>query len=208
MPLPAHYHCQNFNLSEYPSEGTAVWQAVQREFLVDAVSGEMPKQITLFQIIRDDSQQKLFVRFERKAEEIFSNFKLRDEPLWKQDVFELFVCDENVLSTYKEFQSSPWDVLFDGMITFDQQGRHSLNVSWNAEGWESKSTFYHRDKKLCSVWSLPYEVFTDSPRPNTSWRMGVFAASLMPQGQDLMAWQKTGVPNFHIPELFGFLDFE
>ena len=208
MSESAHYLCRNSSLNCIPNEDASVWDLAEKVSLIDVVSGEKPQQNTFFQIIRDDSQAQLFIRFQRETEEICSNFKLHDEPLWKQDVFELFLCDENRLNTYKELQSSPWDVLFDGIISYDNEGKRHLNISWEAQGWKSYSTFNKSEKKLISVWLLPYESLSNCPKPGLSWRFGVFAVGQNSNGQALLSWQKVGIPNFHVPELFGYLDFE
>ena len=208
MNKPTHYLCRNSSLKGVPIGGAPSWDIAQKVCLVDVVTGKTPLHNTCFQIVRDDIQAKLFVRFERDTKQIYSNFRLHDEPLWKQDVFELFICDENSTDSYKELQSSPWDVRFDGIISYDKQGKRHLNVSWDALGWESLSNFDKVKKKLTSVWSIPYDVFSSRPKPGESWRLGVFAINQLENSQDLLSWQKVGIPNFHVPACFGYLDFE
>ena len=204
----AHYLCRNSTLKEVPSAGDSAWDIAEIICLVDVVTGVKPQQNTCFQILRDDIQAKLFVRFERDTAQICSNFRLHDEPLWKQDVFELFICDEDSTETYKELQSSPWDVRFDGIISYDKQGKRHLNVSWDAPGWESISIFDKIKKKLTSVWSIPYDALSSTPISGSSWRLGVYSVNQHEDSQDLLSWQKVGMPNFHVPERFGYLDFE
>lgn len=208
MEESAHYLCPNAALKETPAAHDPAWDIAQKASLADAVTGDAPVRLTTFQILRDDRQAKIFVRFQKEADQVYSNFKIHDEPLWKQEVFELFVCDDNHLETYKELQSSPWDVLFDGIISYDKQGKRHLNVSWHAAGWESVSHFDKNNGRLTTVWSIPYDAFDTKPKAGISWRLGVFAVNQNGESQDLLSWQKLGRPNFHLPERFGYLDFE
>ena len=54
---------------------------------------------------------------------------------------------------------------------------------------------------------LPYAAFDRPPAPGTSWRFNVYRIDHSRRGIELMAWQATGEPNFHVPARFAFLDF-
>lgn len=200
----ARYTCKHVSLSEALGIQDKQWKKASRAPLVDVVEGTEPTFPTFFQWLRDDQRGCFYLRFEGKSEGKNSNFKLHDEPLWKQDVFELFLCDEDRLDAYRELQSSPWDVHFDGRISYDEKGKRHLDMSWDAKGWTSETLYLKENGTLVSQWVLPYEAFANRPQPGTSWRFGIFRVV----GQDLQAWQMTGAANFHVPQCFGFLDFE
>ncbi len=197
------YTCLNVHTDgEYPAE--AQWAKATKAFLHDVVQGGELIYPTSFQWLRDDKKGLLYLRFEGRADGRHSSFRLHDEPLWKQDVFELFLCDEGRADCYRELQCSPWDVHFDGRISFDAQGNRSLDMSWDAEGWTSDTTFDKDKGLLVSLWRLPYAAFARSPKTGEAWRFGAFRVA----GEELQAWQMTGKANFHVPERFGWLDFQ
>jgi len=197
------YRCLNIQSGQQgplPSQ----WEKAPKAALCDVVTGGSPRFPTVFQWLRDDGQGMLYLRFEGKAQGRHSTFRLHDEPLWKQDVFELFLCDEGRLDAYRELESSPWDLRFDGRISYDKQGNRSLDMSWDAEGWVSETSFDKESGLLVSVWKLPYAALAAAPREGGFWRFGVFRVA----GEELQAWQMTGEANFHVPERFGWLDFQ
>lgn len=198
------YPCKDIGSGHTPGPDEALWKQAPKAELVDVVTGETPALSTFFQCLRSDGQGCLYLRFEGKSEGRHSTFRLHDEPLWKQDVFELFICDEGRLDRYRELQSSPWDVRFDGNIRYDEKGERHLDVSWDAEAWTSETVYDRKTGRLITVWKLPYEVFESKPKAGESWRMGVFRVA----GEELQAWQMTGKANFHVPARFGYLDFE
>ncbi len=198
------YPCKNVGPGRQVRRDDALWAQAPEAFLVDVVSGKEPALLSFFQCLRDDERGLLYLCFEGESKGRHSTFKLHDEPLWKQDVFELFICDEGRLDRYRELQSSPWDLRFDGYICYDEEGRRHLDVSWDAKGWTSETGYFKQPGKLISLWTIPYEVFDRRPQSGESWRMGVFRVA----GKELQAWQMTGAANFHVPERFGYLDFE
>lgn len=203
----AEYSCLNLPCPQMPEADSEVWHKVPVAKLVDVVSGQPPRLATSFQMFRDDAVARFYVRFAGEDDGIQSSFTMHDEPLYREDVLELFIADENRLDRYKELQVSPWDLHFDGLITYDDQGQRSLDMTWDVAGWHSRSCFDLKARRMASVWSLPYAAFAGVPKKGTSWRFNAFRIDHGPEGQSLQAWQKTGVANFHVPERFGYLMF-
>ena len=77
-------------------------------------------------------------------------------------------------------------------------------MSWDAKGWTTRTGFDKGSGRLISIWTLPYEALENKPKSGSSWRFGVFRVA----GEELQAWHMTGAANFHVPERFGYLDFE
>lgn len=208
MDKPARYSCHSLHLPGGTLPDDKAWANLPSLQLVDVVTGESPFLSTQCQLARDDARQLLFVRFQGEDDEIHSSFRLLDEPLYRQDVFELFLCEDGDLTRYKELECSPWDVHFDGLIHFPQGGRPKLDVDWDIEGWTSQTVYDAQQHRITSLWALPYAAFSRPPKTGESWRMGVFRIDHSRRGQSLQAWQATGQPNFHVPERFGYLDFK
>lgn len=207
MTERARYACQRLAVRPGSELDAGLWSGLPALELVDVVSGETPFLSTRCQLLRDDERQLLFVRFQGEDDEQHSAFRLLDEPLYRQDVFELFLCEDGDLTRYKELECSPWDVHFDGLIHFVEGEGPRLDVSWDIGGWRSHTHFDRKRNLIVSCWALPYAAFSREPRAGESWRMGVFRIDHSQRGQSLQAWQATGQPNFHVPERFGSLDF-
>ncbi|MHC1785616.1 MAG: carbohydrate-binding family 9-like protein [Christensenellales bacterium] len=208
MSQSARYTCRNVHLEGIPDQGDLIWEAVPAVALLDVSSGGQPFLATQLQILRDDAQRLLLLRFQGEDDEVHSAFKLLDEPLYRQDVFEVFLSEDGDLRAYKELEVSPWDIHFDGLIRYSQDGLRHLDVSWDIAGWKSLTTIRQDKQRIVSLWALPYSAFSSEPKPGSSWRFNAFRIDHSSRGVSLQAWQPTGEPNFHVPEHFGYLDFD
>ncbi len=199
--------CINFCPSGFPGNEDAIWDKAARVPLVHVENGQRPFLRTEFSVFRCDEQRVLYFRFWGEDDEWHSCFRMHDEPLYREDVFEAFISDAGSSRHYLELEVSPHDVHFDGAITYEESGIRHLNMSLDIEGWETRTV---RDKvKLttASVWALPYGAFSSPPENGRSWRINVFRIDHSRRGEALLAWQQTKVNNFHVPECFGYLDF-
>ena len=199
--------CVNLSVEGFPDSEDAVWDRAAKATLVDVKTGDRAFLHTEFSVFSCDKQQKLYFRFCAEDDEWHSCFRLHDEPLYRQDVFEIFICDDNNLKHYLELEASPHDIRFDGVITYDEQNARHLNTSVDVKGWATYTVRDRSGSTTTSVWALPYGVFENPPKAGEFWRINVFSIDHRRRGEALLAWQKTGENNFHVPERFGFLDF-
>lgn len=205
--LKNHILCRNMACSGLPDAGHAVWAKAERYPFVDVVSGEAPFLETTVSVIRCDEEAALYLRYEGRDDEVHTSFRLHDEPLYREDVFEAFIADQNDLTTYKELEVSPYDVRFDGLIRYDKDGRRNLLMGYDVHGWVTQTVFDRERGSITSVWKIPYTAFDAPPSAGASWRVNFFRIDHSVRGMALQAWQKTGLPTFHVPERFGYLDF-
>lgn len=201
------YPCINLPLPAFPGALDPAWEQAQDAQLLEVESGLQPFLSTSFRVLRDDAQQALFIRFEAQDDCIRSTYRLHDETLYTQDVFELFVSDGENLYAYKEIEVSPYDLHFTGTISYTKEGTRVLDMGWDIPGFQTHTTFDKQKNQTYSVWKLPYAAFVRPPAPGTSWRVNAFRVDHSPRGEELQAWQPTGQRNFHVPERFGWLDF-
>ena len=199
--------CENFPFSGFPTADNEKWSKVQKVSLVDVETGELPFLSTSFAAFRSDEQERIFFKFTGEDDVIRSYFRLKDEPIYLADVFELFISDTNDLNNYIELEVSPHNVKFDGRITYDEQGTRLLDMSYDIEGWKTRTIFCDKKSRITSVWSIPYSAFASSPKAGSHWRFNAFRIDHSDRGVSYQAWQKTGEINFHVPSVFGYLDF-
>ena len=155
----------------------------------------------------DDS---LVVRFVCRQEEpltVNSNpqFDKKTIGLWHKDVCEIFIApDPKTPERYFEFEASPLGEWIDLAITFEPGGRqtdfdfHSgMTVAANLGG-----------DQMTIVMQIPWSQFLPKPEKGDRWRVNLFRC--IGVGDDrYLAWQPTYAtePNFHVPEVFGWLEF-
>lgn len=202
-----HLQCRNILCEGFPDADSPLWKKADRFFLQDVVTGEKPFLSTEFSAFRCDVSQIIYFLFAGEDDAVQSVFRLRDEPIYREDVFEVFIADENDLSNYKELEVSPHDVLFDGLISYGSDGERRLNMAYDIRDWKTQTTYYEEKHRITSVWAVPYAAFSTPPQNGTSWRINAFRIDHSIRGISLQAWQKTGEPNFHVPSAFGYLDF-
>ena len=201
------YVCQNVKMPLMPKAGDPVWEMAAQAYLSDVESGQTPFLLTEFRLLRDDAQRALFVRFKGQDDEVVSTFRRHDECLYEQDVFELFIADGEGLTAYKEIEVSPYDRHFTARVSFKSPDDFSLDMGWDIPGFITHADLKREQNLTFSLWRLPYDAFEKAPLPGTSFRFNAFRIDHSIRGRSLQAWQHTGIPNFHVPERFGFLDF-
>ncbi|MDO5022729.1 MAG: carbohydrate-binding family 9-like protein [Eubacteriales bacterium] len=201
-------HCKNIETSKFPAAADKIWSNLESNELVDVQTGDKPFLTTTVRCFRDDTIQKLFFKFVGEDDNVLSYFRFKDEPLYKQDVFELFIADSLDTSKYIELEVSPHNVKFDGLISYSKNGERKLDMSFDILDWETFTVFDKKKSKTTSVWSIPYSAFKNPPKVGDRWRLNAFRIDHSIRGVSYQAWQKTGEINFHVPEAFGYLHFE
>lgn len=88
--------------------------------------------------VRDGS---LLVRFDGRDEGTVATLHRRDEALWTEDVYEVFVAPVDPPTLYFEFEISPLATLFDALVSSPDLVRATMkvDVSWNLPGLRGRS---------------------------------------------------------------------
>lgn len=201
------YACYNHLLAGFPSFDDPVWDKVPREELAEVESGKRPFLHTEFQLFRDDAAKAFYLKITAEDDEVHSTYRLNDETLYTQDVFEMFISDTARLDRYREIEVSPFDVTFTGDIRFMKDGTRALDMDWDLPGFVTVTRHVRADHETLSIWKMPYGAFAAPPAPGKPWRFNVFRVDHSRRGEELQAWQPIGARNFHVPERFAWLDF-
>jgi hypothetical protein len=107
--------------------------------LRDAVTGEPPRLRTSVRVgLRDGA---LLVRFDGRDDGTVATLRRRDEPLWTEDVYEVFLSPCDPPTVYFEFEINPLGTLFDARIESPDLARATIraDVSWDLTGLRGKS---------------------------------------------------------------------
>ncbi|MDR1570071.1 MAG: carbohydrate-binding family 9-like protein [Oscillospiraceae bacterium] len=185
-----------------------LWRELPAVSLSDTVTGAPPRQATEVRSCYDPDARLWYVRFDALDDEIISDFANRDDKLYEQDVFEMFYGDTGESCRYKELEVSPHNVQFDADITFKKLWEIQGDVAWNLVGWVSATAYHEAEKRLVSVWSIPFDSLAVCPAPGVVWPINFYRIDRSSVGDELQAWSPTGLPNFHVPDKFGKILFD
>ncbi|HUM12358.1 MAG TPA: carbohydrate-binding family 9-like protein [Myxococcaceae bacterium] len=192
----------------------AAWRGATPLTLVDSLDGRPAAFRTTARLAWDD--EALYVAFECEDPDVWGTFSKRDEPLYTQEVVEIFLDADADGRTYDEIEVSPHNVVFDAYFPARRQG---MDLSWDSglqsavkvsgtiddasdrdQGWtvEMRIPF----ARLHSVPHLP-------PKPGDRWRFNLYRLELpdrkQAQGQ---AFSPLYVGDFHAVDRFAWLVFD
>ena len=204
----AHYSCQYISVEEAKDSMASIpWGAMPSLVLVDNVTGEpsleqttvrgcWSEQFLCFQYICQDS----FVR---------SDYTKRDEPLYEQDVIEIFIDEEGNGIHYIELEISPHNVIFDAKIINNGQGKVTdIDLAWDIEGLRTE---IHRPQSEIYIYYIyiPATNFAAPLEKGKTMKVNFYRIDEQRSGErEYQAWRPTGAINFHLAQYFGEMILE
>jgi hypothetical protein len=171
--------------------------------LTDARTGACPRLSTAVRVGLRGA--KLCVRFDGRDDGVVATYRERDAPLWKEDVFEVFLAAEDPPRRYFEFEVNPLGALFDARVESPELSRVSMHVdtTWDCAGLEARVTC--RPDRWSALLTIPLASLCDGLRPS-HFRANFFRID---RGaiDEFTAWSPAGTDpaDFHVPERFGVL---
>lgn len=205
--IPAHYVQSDLtaNELEHPE-----WTNAQPIQITRRWSGEDAPASRHAQARIIWTPEALWVRFEaRQTEPLVVNAQPQTETktigLWDRDVCEIFLApDAERPERYFEFEAAPTGEWVDLAINQKPEGRET------DRDFHSGMTTAARiaAEQLTITMRIPWTNAIPQPQPGDKWRVNLFRC--IGEGDErYLAWQPTftPVPNFHVPEVFGWLEF-
>jgi hypothetical protein len=142
-----------------------------------------------------------------------------DDPIYKEEVVELFLCPSGDLRHYFELEISPRNVLFDAKVFSPELQRRSMLVQteWHAPGLRSAvgvSGTIEDPSDVDVGWivevALPFADLglAGPPSPGTRWRANFYRIE-RGEVDEFTCWSPTlkEPADFHVPERFGTIEF-
>lgn len=172
-----------------------------------ATDGASPRLAMSVAAYRDDECLTLVYRGD--DDELVATMYGHDEPLWKEDVVEIFLAPEG-LTPYYEIEVNPLGTAFDARIESPDGIRATMVVDL---GWTCDGLFaaVRRDdeRTLQIVMRIPFAAFGMAPRAGDEWRGNLFRVDRSRRGDEYSAWQPTmkTPADFHVTGAFGVLRF-
>ena len=189
---------------------TLPWHLLPALPLVLAEDGGVPVQPTELRLAA--SAERLWVRFDCRDDEPWSTFTQRDEPLWQEEVVEVFLAaGERVPRRYVELEINPGGALFDAWVDnpTGDRARMTVDTGWDCPGlaWEAGEV---RDGWWAAL-SIPWRSVLGGPTVEVPrlWRANFYRID-RPSGAppEHSAWSPTlaDPADFHRPGRFGVLE--
>jgi len=157
------------------------------------------------------SNKALHLRFVcHQGEPLIINDKPQQEKrtmgLWDRDVCEIFIApDPQVVERYFEFEAAPTGEWTDIAIHWTPEKRES---DWEFASQMTTAARVETERVTIAM-RIPWSERIPEPQPEDRWRVNLFRCVGKDPDRGYLAWQstKTPKPNFHVPQVFGWLVF-
>ena len=217
---PCFYRCRRIR-TPIEVDGAldeAAWLAAEpaSAFMLSAGSGP-PRLPTEARLCWDETH--LYVAFSCRDTDIWGTYTQRDEPLFDEEVVEIFLCPTGNLQHYYEFEVNPRGTVFDAKVFNPELDRRTMLVDreWDAAGLRTAvrvaGTLGQRDDHdlgWIAELAIPFADLglPSPPTPNEQWRMNLYRIE-RGEVEEFSAWSPTlkSPPDFHVPSRFGTLVF-
>lgn len=185
------------------SRGASLDEAVPFS-LRDVLTGGEPRQATMVRVGCTDAE--LQIRFEAADDDPWATLAERDAPLYTEEVVEVFLDPLGDLGGYVEIEVNPLNAVLDLMIRRNRRGLLK-DFRWQCEGLRTAVT--RQPDGWTTELHIPWlSIAPEPPAPGAVWRANFTRIDRPKTGpRELSAWAATGVPLFHVPECFGYLEF-
>ena len=127
--------------------------------------------------------------------------------LWDRDVCEIFIApDPTVLERYFEFEAAPNGEWLDVAIHWTKDKRES---DWEFNSHMTTAARIEKDRVTIAM-RIPWNHWIHEPRTGERWRVNLFRCVGSDPTRGYLAWQPTRTPHpdFHVPQVFGWLVFK
>ena len=199
-----HYLCTYLS-SEYDNVAIAdlPWNLLESVELVDTVTATRCSEATYVRACWNES--KLYFHFHCVDHYIRSDYEKHDDPLYNQDVIEIFIDEQATGRRYIELEVSPHNVVFDAMIENDGEGRiTSTNLAWDVAGLETKVV--KSEATVDYYVGIPLHNFESTLHHGKQLKINFYRIDEDETGErEYQAWCPTGAIQFHMPQRFGTL---
>ncbi len=190
---------------------SVVWHKTEAVYLTKLWSGRKAETGRQAEIRLLWNKKSLFVRFEaNQTEPLIINSTIdktrKAIDLWEKDVCEIFVAPNvDTPENYFEFEVAPTGEWIDLAIIWSPEKRET---DWNYQSNMKVATEIFEDK-IISAMEIPFAAFGKVPNAGDIWLGNMFRCIGEGETRGYLAWQPTftEVPNFHVPSVFGKIEF-
>ncbi|QRN94312.1 carbohydrate-binding family 9-like protein [Archangium violaceum] len=192
----------------------AVWKDATPVVLRGSFDGRPASLRTEARLAYDD--QHLYVAFDVEDPDVWGTLRKRDEPIYEQEVVEIFLDANADGRTYNEMQVSPHNVTFDAYFPARRQG---MDLAWDSgmtTAVKVRGTLDEpsdRDEGWRVEMRIPFARLAEVPRlppgKGDRWRFNLYRLEHVERRQvEGQAFSPLFVGDFHALPRFGWLVFE
>lgn len=192
----------------------AAWKDATPAVLVGSFDGRPASLRTVARLTYDD--RHLYVAFEAEDPDAWGSLFQRDEPIYTQEVVEVFLDANADGRTYNELQVSPNNVLFDAYFPARRQG---MDLAWDSKMKTAVrvdgkvNDDGDRDRGWSAEMQIPFatlaQVPNTPPKRGDRWRFNLYRLEMHDRKNvEGMAFSPLFVGDFHALPRFGWLVFE
>jgi hypothetical protein len=193
------------------------WKDAPEAVLQGSIDGRPVQRKTTFRAVWDD--EFLYVAFWAEDRDIWGSLRKKDDPIYTEDVCEVFIDADGDGATYNELQVSPHNVNFDASFVFRRSDLAE------AMKWESgmqtavqvKGTL-DDDSDTDEFWSVEMKIPLKNlnavprlpPQKGDRWRFNAYRLEHLSRRKDVegQAFSPLFVGDFHALPRFGWLVFD
>jgi len=206
----------------------AAWQQAAPMALVDVLSIGDPRphsRPTEVRMLWDD--ENLYVLFVAADPDVWSSLTERDDPLWDEEVVEIFFDPVGEALDYAEIEVNSLNTIVDLLVTrtprrksfFEWSPRLETAVQVGGTINDPDDTDQYWSMEIAMPWEALKTDISDvvgdrslPPRDGEQWRFNFYRYERIREGGveteiEYSAWSPTGEINFHMPERFGIVIF-
>ena len=162
--------------------------------------------------------KNLYVAFDVEDHNIWADYKNFNDPIYEEEVVELFVNPNDDMREYYEFQTSPANVRFNAFFTNHRSDLRKA-MEWRGN-WRSAVKIDGKlnsrngtDKGWTVEMELPFSMFQvtggKTPKPGSHWRADMFRFERPSRNRiiEAHAWSPTPNWDFHDMQRWGWIVF-
>jgi hypothetical protein len=191
------------------------WQAAPTIALREAQQGGEPRQPTVARLLWDDAH--LYVSWVCEDRDIWGTMTRRGDPIYDEEVVELFLDADRDGIGYVEIEVSPRNTVLD-LFMLNRDDRWKQLWSWQSKGLktavvvEGDPTRRGTDDVRWTVeMALPLVDLMTAPHvpplPGDVWLGNLYRIDRADDGDEFSAWSPVYRDTFHTPARFGQLCF-
>jgi hypothetical protein len=171
------------------------------------------------------TEHGLYIRFDATDDDPWFGHTDWDDPLWEEEVVEIFLDPSRTGTNYAEVEINPGGAVCDVRMLAGEP-KKEIDLDWNLEGLTHRVHLNRGPSGQILGWTavalLPWTGFETlppvhdvelPPRTGDRWRFNVFRIE-RPGGRDapnrnvvFAAWSPPPGRSFHVPAVFRYLEF-
>jgi hypothetical protein len=192
----------------------AAWSAATPVLLGDSLDGEPAAIASEVRFLWDD--EAVYVGATMDDDDVWTQFDAQDDPLWKEEAFELFFFGDASRKRYLELQVSPRGVTFDARFDQYRKGDEAWDGPWQGAAIVDGTVDVRddRDRGWVVEMAVPLSMICEHtamqcpPVVGTTTRINAFRLDRPKKAQGARAFSlaPTRVPDFHAPDNAAMLE--